>query len=96
MIGLNTHFETFAKKICEYCMQNFVLPWMREHGVLMSYRAQVVSKNGTDKTMVVQRPFDNNVTVPYSNSADDLTAGDQCVVFRSVSLLTASFSQTAS
>lgn len=78
---MNTHFETFARKICEYCMNNFVLPWMREHGVLMSYRAQIVSKNGTDKTMVVQRPFDNSVTVPYSNSADDLTAGDQCVVF---------------
>ena len=74
-------FETFARKLGEYIMQKFVIPYIREHGVVMSYRAQVISKNTTDKTMVVQRPFDDQITLPYGTSAAGLSAGDQCTVF---------------
>lgn len=74
-------FEIFARKICEYCMKNFVVPYLREHGVVQSYRAQVVSVDTAAKTMVVQRPFDNEITIPYGQSAAGLQAGDQCIVF---------------
>lgn len=78
---MNSSFETFARKICEYCMRNYVLPWMKKNGVVQSYRAQVVSVDSAAGTMTVQRPFDNAVTLPYANSADELTAGSQCMVF---------------
>lgn len=78
---MDEHFETFAQKICDFCMRRYVLPWMRDHGVVQSYRAQIVSKDTTSKTMVIQRPFDNQVTLPYASSASTLSAGDECVVF---------------
>lgn len=78
---MNSSFETFARKICEYCMRNYVLPWMKKNGVVQSYRAQVVSVDSAAGTMTVQRPFDNAVTLPYANSAEELTAGSQCMVF---------------
>lgn len=74
-------FEIFARKICEFCMKNFVVPYFKEHGVVLSYRATVISKDTDTKTMVVQRPFDNEITLPYGTSAAGLTAGDQCIVF---------------
>ena len=74
-------FEVFANKICDYCMRKFVIPYLREHGVVQSYRAQVVSKNTSTHTMVIQRPFDEEITLPYANGADNLVAGNQCVVF---------------
>lgn len=74
-------FETFAKKLCEYCMKNYVIPYLREHGVVQSYRATVISKDADAKTMVIQRPFDAQITLPYGSSANGLQAGDQCVVF---------------
>lgn len=77
----NEAFEVFAKKLCEYAMKNYVLPWARTHGVVQSYRAQVVSVDGNAKTMVVQRPFDNAVTLPYANAAASLQTGDNCLVF---------------
>lgn len=76
----NTYFERFARAVCEYAVKNFFIPYLREHGVIQSYRAEVVSKDTGTKTMVVQRPFDRPVTLPYSNSASDLTTGDQCIV----------------
>ena len=78
---MDGYFETFAKKICEYCMQNYVLPYLREHGYVMSYRAQVVSVDSGAKTMVIQRPYDNQITLPYSDSANNLQTGDECVIF---------------
>lgn len=78
---MNSSFETFARNICEYCMRNYVLPWMKKNGVVQSYRAQVVSVDSVSGTMTVQRPFDNAVTLPYANSAEELTAGSQCMVF---------------
>ena len=75
------YFERFARKLCDYCMKNFVLPWMKEHGVVQSYRAQVVSVDSAAQTMTVQKPFDEAVTLPYTNGAASLTAGDQCIVF---------------
>lgn len=77
---MDLHFETFAKKICEYCMTSFILPWVKRHGVIQSYRAQVVSMDTNAKTATVQRPFDNAVTLPYANGAENLTAGEQCIV----------------
>ncbi len=74
-------FETFARKVCEYCMKNFVIPYMKEHGVVQSYRAQVISVDAQAKTMVIQRPFDQQITIPYADSAKGLKSGDQCVVF---------------
>ena len=74
------HFETFAKKLCEYCMKNFVIPYLKEHGYIMSYRAKVISKDTSTQTMEIQKPFDNTITVPYSESASSLGAGNQCVV----------------
>ena len=76
----NEEFEVFASKIGEYIMQNYVLPWLRTHGVVQSYRAQVVSVDTDAGTMTVQRPFDNAVTLPYCPGAAGLTAGDQCTV----------------
>ena len=80
-MGSDGDFEIFAKKLCEYCMKNFVLPYLKEHGVVQSYRAQVVSKDSNTKTMVIQRPYDNQITLPYSDSANNLQAGDECIVF---------------
>ena len=81
---MDIHFETFAKKICEYCMAKYVVPYLRDHGVVMGFRAQVVSKDAGTQTMTVQRPFDGTqITFPYSanTSAASLSAGSQCVVF---------------
>lgn len=75
------YFERFARKLCDYCMKNFVLPWMAEHGVVQSYRAQVVSVDSAAQTMTVQKPFDEAVTLPYTDGASALQADDQCVVF---------------
>lgn len=74
-------FEIFAKKICDYAMKKYVLPWMREHGVVQTYRATVISKNTAAKTMEIQRPYDNTITVPYASSAASIEAGDFCTVF---------------
>ena len=74
-------FETMARKIGEFIMRNFFLPWMRDHGVVMSYRAEVKSIDHDAKTMTIQRPFDNAITIPYSTSANGLTEGSQCIVF---------------
>lgn len=78
---LNNEFEVFANKLCEYCMTKYVLPYMRERGVLMTYRAQIISIDSDAKTMVIQRPYDTAVTVPYSNTAENLQVGDFCEVF---------------
>ena len=75
------YFERFANKICEYCMTNYVIPYLKEHGYIMSYRAQIKGKNTQNKTMQIQKPFDTQVTIPYGNSASSLVTGDQCVVF---------------
>ena len=75
------YFESFAQKLCDYCMKNYVLPWMREHGVVQSYRAQVMSVDSNAQTMVIQKPFDSQVTLPYADAAGNLTAGSQCLVF---------------
>ena len=77
----NENFETFAKQLCEYAMKNYVIPYLQQHGYIMSYRAQVISSDSNTRTMVIQRPFDNQITLPYSDGAAGLTAGDQCIVF---------------
>ena len=74
-------FEVLAKKICEYCMRNYVIPYLREHGAVFSYRAHIDSKNTGSGTMTLHRPFDNSVTIPYNGNAASLDAGDDCVVF---------------
>ena len=74
-------FEVFATKMGEYIMQNFVIPYMKEHGMMQSYRAQVVSVDSNNGTMVVQRPFDNQIALPYTDGASSLQAGDYCTVF---------------
>ncbi len=75
------NFEVFARKICEYAMQNYFVPFVREHGIVMSYRAKVISVDSDNGTMVVQRPYDTQITLPYGTSAAGLTAGDECIVF---------------
>lgn len=77
----NEEFEVFAKNMGDYLMEKFVIPYLQEHGYIQSYRASVVSKNTTTKTMVVQRPFDNQITIPYGDSAASLDVGDDCTVF---------------
>ena len=77
---MDDQFETFAQKMCEYNAAKFTLPYMREHGAVQSYRAAVVSKNAAAGTMVIQRPFDQQITLPYAPSADILQAGDECLV----------------
>lgn len=80
---MDSSFETLAKKICEYCMRKYVIPYLRDHGVVMGFRAEVVSKNTGTQEMTVIRPFDGaSITFPYSanTSAASLTAGDQCFV----------------
>ena len=76
-------FETFAQKICEYCMKNYVIPYLQKHGYIYSYRAKIISKNTSNHTMVIQRPFDNQITVPYTYSASSSSvgAGKECIVF---------------
>ena len=74
-------FEIFARKICEFAMTNYFLPFVQEHGMVMSYRAKVISVDSDTHTMVIQRPFDTQITLPYSSSAAGLQAGDQCIVF---------------
>lgn len=76
----NEEFEVFAKKMGEYIMESYVLPWLRTHGVVQCYRATVVSVDSVAGTMTVQRPFDNAITIPYCPGAAGLTAGDQCTV----------------
>lgn len=78
---MDEYFRRFARRLGEYVMDNFVLPWLREHGNVTSYRAQVVSVDSTARTMVVQRPFDTPVTLPYTDGASSLAVGSQCVVF---------------
>ena len=77
---MDDQFETFAQKMCEYNAAKFTLPYMREHGAVQSYRAAVVSKDAATRTMVIQRPFDQQITLPYAPSADILQAGDECLV----------------
>lgn len=78
---MDEQFETFAKELCKHMMQSYVIPYLTEHGVIQTYRAKVISKNTVAQTMVIQRPFDNQITLPYTNAASTLTAGDQCTVF---------------
>lgn len=78
---MDQNFEIFAKEICEYFMRNYFLPYIREHGIVQSYRARVISKDSSTHTMVIQRPFDGQIELPYANSASNLGAGDQCIVF---------------
>ena len=80
-MAVGGYFESFAQKLCEYCMKNYVLPWMKEHGVVQSYRAQVVSVDHDTKTMVIQKPFDEEITLPFASGAQDLSANGQCLVF---------------
>lgn len=78
---MDGQFEEFVKKLGEYVMRVFFLPWMKEHGVVQSYRAQVVSVDSGNRRMTVQRPFDSPVSLPYTDAAASLQAGDQCLVF---------------
>lgn len=73
-------FERFARRVCEFCMERFVVPYLRERGYVMSYRAQVVRAGSSAGTLVVQRPFDAEVTLPCTTAAAELTAGAQCLV----------------
>lgn len=77
----NEDFETFANQLGDYIMKTRVIPYLQEHGYVMSFRAEVISSDSNSRTMVIQRPFDNQITLPYSDGASGLTAGDQCVVF---------------
>lgn len=74
-------FLELANRICEYCMKRFVVPYLRDHGFVQSYRAKVVSVDSGAKTMIVKQPFDEQITLPYGNSAASLSAGDECIVF---------------
>lgn len=74
-------FETFAKKLCDYAMKRYVIPYLQDHGVIQSYRATVMAKDAANKTMTVARPFDKPVTIPYSDGVSSLAVGDNCVVF---------------
>lgn len=78
---MDDNFEVFAKRLGEYFMQRFFLPWVREHGVIQSYRATVVSVDAPAGKMTVQKPYDAPVTLPYTAGAGGLTAGDSCTVF---------------
>lgn len=78
---VDRYFDEFARKICEYAMKNYILPYFREHGVVQSYRAKVVSVDSGAGTMLIERPYDSQITLPYSASAAGLQAGDECVVF---------------
>lgn len=78
---MNDDFNTFVDKICDYVMKKYVMPWMREHGVIQTYRATVISKDTAAKTMDIQRPYDSTITVPYASSAANIEAGDFCTVF---------------
>ncbi len=78
---MNDDFNTFVDKICDYVMKKYVMPWMREHGVIQTYRATVISKDIAAKTMDIQRPYDSTITVPYASSAASIEAGDFCTVF---------------
>lgn len=73
-------FEVFADKLCEYSMKAYNVPYLERRGAVQSYRAKVISKNTTAQTMVVQRPYDNQITLPYADSAAYLSAGDECLV----------------
>ena len=76
-----SQFETFAKKLCDYAMKRYVIPYIQNHGVVQSYRATVMSKDTVNKTMTVVRPYDQPVTIPYSDGVSGLSPGDSCVVF---------------
>lgn len=73
-------FEVFADKLCEYSMKAYAVPYLERRGAVQSYRAKVISKNISAQTMVVQRPYDNQITLPYADSAAYLSAGDECLV----------------
>ena len=86
---MNSDFETFAKEFSEYFMRNYMLPWMKQHGVIMGYRAKILSKTDDPKQMTVQRLYDNTtLTIPYANSApyayypedQDIPEGAYCLV----------------
>lgn len=78
---MDEQFESFAKELCKHMMRSYVIPYLNEHGVIQSYRAKVISKDTTSQTMVIQRPFDSQITLPYTNAASSLTEGSQCTVF---------------
>lgn len=75
------YFETFAQKLCDFAMRRYVIPYLREHGVIQSYRATIMAKDTQNQTMTIQRPFDNPVQIPYSDGVSSLSVGDSCVVF---------------
>ena len=80
-MSADRNFETFAKRLCEYCMKNFVVPYLQKHGNVQSYRATVKSVDPVAKTMEIKRPFDTAITIPYNFGASYLQAGDYCTVF---------------
>ena len=75
------YFETFAKKLCDFAMKRYVIPYLQDHGVIQSYRATVLAKDTINRTMTIKRPFDNPIVIPYSDGVGTLSAGDSCVVF---------------
>ena len=72
------YFETFAKKLCDFVMKKYVIPYLQDHGVIQSYRATVMAKDTINRTMTVKRPFDTPVIIPYSDGVGTLSAGDSC------------------
>jgi len=67
---MNSDFETFAKEFSEYFMRNYLIPWMKQKGVIMAYRAKILSKTDSPPTMTVKRVLDDTLmTIPYANSA---------------------------
>lgn len=78
---MNQDFEIFAKEFSEYFMRNYFIPWIKQKGVVFGYRARIVSKDTSNKTMVISRPLDaTQISVPYANSAENLMINDMCVV----------------
>lgn len=78
---MNSDFEIFAKEFSEYFMRNYLIPWMKQKGVVMAYRAKITAKTTSPPTMTVERVLDATpITVPYANSAANLNVGDMCLV----------------
>ena len=78
MASREQEMQKFADQIGDYIWRRKIEPKLNNY--LRFFRAQVVAP-AANGLISVQKPFDSTtMNLPYVSSAENLAAGDQCVV----------------
>lgn len=73
----DNEMKTMADALWSYFADKYMIPYLSDS---VCYFNAVVTSAPNGTTIGVQRPFDNEINLPYAWSAETLTVGAQCIV----------------